>query len=178
MHLASRAPRIDERSPGLSEHTRQHDSQSDDTGPQGTRVFRREDIEQYIAERDGAPDAAAGSVSGAALVGVSGALKDRRIELPPGRSTLGRDATNNIIVDDDSLSLVHARLVEKDGTWRVLNLLSTNGTWVNNRKVSDGTLQHGDMVCFGQAEFVFHNTGKPRPAGLWDRLRRWVGGVC
>jgi len=160
----------------LSEYTRPTESPDDDTGPQGTRVFRREDIEQYVAGRNAA-DPAAGNESGAALVGVNGVFKGRRIDIPPGRSTLGRDVTNNIIVDDDSVSLVHARLVEKNGEWRVLNLLSTNGTWVNNRKVSDGALQHGDTVCFGQAEFVFQNTGRPRPTGFWTRLRRWLGGA-
>lgn len=68
---------------------------------------------------------------------------------------------------------MHGRLVEKNGEWRVLNLLSINGTWANNKKVSDGVLRDGDTVCFGQAEFVFRITGKPRPAGLWSRVRRW-----
>lgn len=153
------------------------DSQRHDTGPQGTRVFRRRDIEQHIAERDRGSGPSGGGASGAVLVGVNGAFKDRRIDIPPGRSTLGRDITNNIIVDDDSVSLVHARLVEKNGDWRVLNLLSTNGTWVNSKKVSDGTLRDGDIVCFGRAEFVFHNTGERRAAGLWNKLRRWFHGT-
>lgn len=159
---------------GALKHNSQFDdSQGHDTGPQGTRVFRRRDIEQHIAERDRRSDAAAGAASSAVLVGVNGLFKGRRIDIPAGRSTLGRDVTNNIIVDDDSVSLVHARLVEKSGEWRVLNLLSTNGTWVNSKKVSDGALQDGDTVCFGQAEFVFHKTGDRRATGLWNKLRRW-----
>lgn len=145
------------------------------TGPQGTRVFRREDIQRHITERGGDSSAGSGAVSGAALLGLNGPFKDKRIDLPPGRSTLGRDVANNIIVDDDSVSLVHARLVEKNGEWRVLNLLSTNGTWINNRKVSDGALHNGDTVCFGEAEFVFQNTRNARPAGIWHTVRRWFG---
>lgn len=146
-----------------------------DTGPQGTRVFRREDIKRHIDDHEPGFTDSAGAASSAILVGTTGSFKDRRIDIPAGRSTLGRDATNNIIVNDDSVSLVHARLVEKNGEWRVLNLLSTNGTWVNNKKVSDGVLRNGDTVCFGQAEFVFHISGKPRPAGFWSRVRRWFG---
>lgn len=157
--------------------TPQRDGPEDtDTGPQGTRVFRREDIEQHIVERNNAAGASTTAASGAMLMGVNGAFKGKRIDLPSGRSTLGRDSTNNIIVNDDSVSLVHARLVEKDGEWRVLNLLSTNGTWVNNKKVSDGALRDGDTVCFGQAEFVFHSAGDQNTGGLWSRVRSWFGG--
>lgn len=160
----------------MNDDIRNGESGDTDTGPQGTRVFRRADIEHHISERGTDSGSTDGTESGAVLVGVTGQLAGRRINLPPGRSTLGRDAANNIIVDDDSVSLVHARLVEKQGEWRVLNLLSTNGTWVNDRKVSDGALSHGDSVRFGEAEFVFHNAGGPRPTGLLDRLRRWLRG--
>ncbi|MDZ7841633.1 MAG: FHA domain-containing protein [Gammaproteobacteria bacterium] len=159
----------------MSDDPQRHNSRDTDTGPQGTRVFRREDIRQHLEKRGAGSTGPADSASSAVLVGANGAFRGRRIDIPGGRSTLGRDATNNIIVNDDSVSLVHARLVEKSGVWRVLNLLSTNGTWVNNKKVSDGVLRDGDTVCFGQAEFVFHITGKPRPAGLWNRVRRWFG---
>lgn len=159
----------------MSDDPPRHESRETDTGPQGTRVFRREDIKRHIEERGTDAAGSAGSASSAVLVGANGAFRGRRIDIPGGRSTLGRDATNNIIVTDDSVSLVHARLVEKNGEWRVLNLLSTNGTWVNSKKVSDGVLRDGDTVCFGQAEFVFHITSRSRPAGLWNRVRRWFG---
>ncbi len=157
----------------MSDNPQRHDGRDADTGPQGTRVFRREDIKRHIDEHGSGSGASVNAASSAVLVGTNGKLKDRRVSIPGGRSTLGRDATNNIIVDDDSVSLVHARLVEKNGEWRVLNLLSTNGTWVNDRKVSDGVLRDGDTVCFGQAAFVFHIVGKRRPTGLWGRVRRW-----
>jgi pSer/pThr/pTyr-binding forkhead associated (FHA) protein len=44
----------------------------------------------------------------------------------------------------------------------VLNLLSTNGTYVNNKKVTDSLLGDGDRIRFGEAELVFH---KPTGAG-------------
>lgn len=144
------------------------------TGPQGTRVFRRDEVERQIAAHQPASIAAAVPATGATLLGTRGVLEGQRIDIPASRSTIGRDAANNIVINDDSISLVHARLIEKDGAWRVLNLLSTNGTWINSRKVSDGVLQHGDTVCFGQAEFVFEIATVPRPDGLWRRLRRWV----
>lgn len=147
-------------------------SDDTDTGPQGTRVFRRQDIEKHFAELDARSGSTAGKASGAVLMGLNGLHKGKRVALPTGRSTLGRDNQNDIIIDADSISLVHARLVEKDGEYRVLNLLSTNGTWVNNKKVSDAVLKDGDTVCFGEAEFIFQ---QPKAdGGLLDKLRRWI----
>lgn len=150
------------------------DNTSEDTGPQGTRVFRREDINKHFADLEAQSGHAAGKASGAALLGLNGSYKNKRVDLPTGRSTLGRDNQNDIIIDADSISLVHARLVEKDGHYRVLNLLSTNGTWVNNKKVSDAPLNNGDTVCFGEAEFVFQQP-ETGGGGFLDKLRRWLG---
>lgn len=163
----------------MTDNSDQDTKKEQDTGPQGTRVFRRENIEQLMAEqRQGQTSSSTGG-TGAALVGSQGTFKNKRFNVPNGRSTLGRDNQNDIIVNDDSVSLVHARLIEKDGHFRVLNLLSTNGTWVNNKKVSDSPLRNGDKVCFGEAEFVFQQTNPPadaRPGGLFGWLRRLFGG--
>lgn len=136
------------------------------TGPQGTRVFKREDIDRQFATRDLESNLYVGEPSGAALIGVNGSFTNRRFEIPLGRSTVGRSSTNSIVVDSDSVSMVHARILQKDDEWWVLNLLSTNGTYVNNRKVTDARLHDGDRLHFGDAEFIFHNPEPRKPAGL------------
>lgn len=136
-----------------------------ETGPQGTRVFKRGHFDQYFADRGSPPARSAPVPSGAALIGVNGSFRERRFEIPAGRSTIGRSSTNNIVIDADSVSMVHARILQKDDEWWILNLLSTNGTYVNERKVTDSRLRDGDRIHFGDAEFVFQNP-KPRPAGL------------
>lgn len=141
--------------------------QPDTTGPQGTRVFQRQDIDHYLTQRQ--VESKEAGRSGAAFVGVNGPLRNRRFEIPAGRSTIGRSSTNNIVVDADSVSLVHARILQKDGEWWVLNLLSTNGTYVNNRKVTDSRLHDGDHVHFGEIELVFHSR-EPVTA----RSSRWI----
>ncbi|MFZ0487314.1 MAG: FHA domain-containing protein, partial [Arenicellales bacterium] len=62
------------------------------------------------------------------------------------------------------------RIFQKDDEWWVLNLLSTNGTYVNNRKVTDSMLHDGDRIRFGEAEFTFR---KPRRNSIsrYDWLR-------
>lgn len=136
------------------------------TGPQGTRVFRREDIDRYFARHDMESNISAGAPSGAALIGANGVFKDRRYDIPTGRSTVGRSNTNNIVLESDSVSMVHARLLQKEDEWWVLNLLSTNGTYVNDRKVTDSRLHDGDRIHFGDAEFIFQNPEPRTAAGL------------
>jgi pSer/pThr/pTyr-binding forkhead associated (FHA) protein len=147
-----------------------------DTGPQGTRVLRREAIDLHIRTRRNNPDESPQGRSGAALLGLGGNTANQRFDIPAGRSTVGRNGNNAIVVDDDSVSLVHARIIQKDDEWWVLNLLSTNGTFVNDRKVTDARLHHGDHVRFGQVEFMFHHSGPlgrstlTRLRALWNRL--------
>lgn len=136
-----------------------------ETGPQGTRVFKRGHIDQYFADRGRTPTRTAPVLSGAVLIGVNGSFRERRFDIPTGRSTIGRSSTNNIVIDTDSVSMVHARILQKEDEWWILNLLSTNGTYVNERKVTDSRLRDGDRIHFGDAEFIFHNP-TPRRAGL------------
>lgn len=147
---------------------RAEDTQQEEinTGPQGTRVFKRDTIDRYFSEHGMESNVSAGAPSGASLVGVNGQFKDHRFDIPTGRSTVGRSPTNSIVLNADSVSMVHARILQKDDEWWVLNLLSTNGTYVNRRKVTDSRLHDGDRIHFGDAEFVFHNPGPAQVKGL------------
>jgi len=146
-----------------------------DTGPQGTRVFRREEIDAYLARRAPGEQTPDEEPSGAAFIGLDGPFRDLRYDIPPGWSTLGRGASNDIVIETESVSLVHARVIHKENQWRVMNLLSTNGTYVNGRKVTDRTLEDGDHVRFGDASFQF-TLPKARP-GLLSRWLRRIRGI-
>lgn len=164
----------------MGDHAEHKQYDDIDTGPQGTRVFQRHDIERYFAQRRMESNESHDTRSSAAFVGVDGAVRDRRFEIPAGRSTVGRSSTNNIVIDADSVSLVHARVLQKDGEWWVLNLLSTNGTYVNHRKVTDSRLRNGDHVRFGEVELIFHSREPIKTKGsrwlrnLRDKLRALV----
>lgn len=70
--------------------------------------------------------------------------------------TIGRLRDNSIVIDHPSVSSHHA-CVFHDGTEFVLeDLQSTNGTLVNNRRVSRCKLQHGDVVVVGKHTLVFN----------------------
>jgi pSer/pThr/pTyr-binding forkhead associated (FHA) protein len=67
-----------------------------------------------------------------------------------GELKLGRAATCEITVDDTYVSQVHARVYGQDGNYLVEDLGSTNGTYLNQKKVSGAmTMQQGDRLQVG-----------------------------
>jgi hypothetical protein len=64
------------------------------------------------------------------------------------------------------VSRKHARFVFEDGTYRVQDLGSSNGTFVLNddfQRVEDAELRDGQEIAFGNARFVFHLTAGETP---------------
>jgi len=59
------------------------------------------------------------------------------------------------VVEDLSVSGCHAWVTNQHGHCVIMNTLSTNGTFVNDRRVHEAILRHGDHIRLGQAEFVF-----------------------
>jgi pSer/pThr/pTyr-binding forkhead associated (FHA) protein len=64
--------------------------------------------------------------------------------------TVGRAAGCQVTLDDDYASQLHARIFRRDGTLYVEDLGSTNGTYLNTRKVSAPmALKRGDRLKIG-----------------------------
>jgi signal transduction histidine kinase/pSer/pThr/pTyr-binding forkhead associated (FHA) protein len=73
------------------------------------------------------------------------------------QTTVGRHPTNNIVLAFESVSRFHARIDRRGDYYILQDLNSSNGTFVNNEKVTQMTIHHGDAVTFGNVEFVFQN---------------------
>jgi pSer/pThr/pTyr-binding forkhead associated (FHA) protein len=71
--------------------------------------------------------------------------------LENGRITLGRSSACQLVLTDDTVSRRHAALVVRDGAWRIVDLGSSNGTWVNGRRVVEAEVRPGDDVRLGAA---------------------------
>jgi len=72
-------------------------------------------------------------------------------EITKDVTTLGRDITNDIVINDREASRHHLRLVRSGGNVTIEDLGSTNGTFVNGKRVSGVTpLQNGDMIGLGE----------------------------
>lgn len=89
------------------------------------------------------------------LVGRSEIVAGRTIELTKAKTTVGRDGGNDIVIEDGTVSARHAQIVSENGVWRVVNLISTNGTSVNGHTAIVSYLGPGDVVAFGRVEWDF-----------------------
>jgi pSer/pThr/pTyr-binding forkhead associated (FHA) protein len=78
------------------------------------------------------------------------------LRLMPGTArTLGRTRTADFIVDAPLLSRVHCRFeVSDDDRLMVIDLDSTNGTFVNDRRVERAVLAAGDRLRLGRLELL------------------------
>jgi hypothetical protein len=68
-----------------------------------------------------------------------------------GPLEIGRAESCQVRLEDSYASLHHAKLSSRDGTWLIEDLGSTNGTYVNDRRVSAPVEVHaGDVVRIGK----------------------------
>jgi pSer/pThr/pTyr-binding forkhead associated (FHA) protein len=131
-------------------------------GPQGTRFFAQVDLRQLADDADQTLDARV-SVRKPVLESVSVGTGQQRFFIQSGRQTIGRAASSDIVVDSPSVSSTHAWITNQKGRCVIMNTLSTNGTFVNGKRVHKATLKHGDRVRLGQSEFLFLTRGSDAP---------------
>ena len=66
---------------------------------------------------------------------------------------IGRAPDNDIVVSDPGVSHYHAELRSEAGTYRLVDLDSRNGTFVNEQRVTAALLSEGDLVGVGSSTF-------------------------
>jgi len=63
--------------------------------------------------------------------------------------TIGRSPTNNIFVRDKNVSRIHCQIVVSNGLVTLTDLQSTNGTFVNNERITECGLKVNDLIRVG-----------------------------
>lgn len=94
--------------------------------------------------------------------GAPGRTKQARIELEGASCyldrdvvTVGRGLDNDVVVEDRRVSRHHARIQRGPRGWEVMDLASTNGTFVNGRQVKQRLIESGDMISLGGLDMKF-----------------------
>lgn len=129
-------------------------------GPQGTQVFSRDQISDILDE-SAPPDSERELASLVLLTShPDGQQAGAVFKLSGDRLTIGRSSVCDLSIEEPSMSLEHARLAFSDDAWRVINLLSTNGVFVNDEKAFSHRLHDGDEIRLGRVRLRYREPAR------------------
>ena len=107
----------------------------------------------------GAPPAATSTGAPPPLASLlirSGARKGERVTIRVPLVNIGRADYNDVVLAEESVSTQHAKLQRREGVWVLVDLGSTNGTFVDGERVEGETpVSPGATLRFGDASVVF-----------------------
>ncbi len=104
----------------------------------------------------------------ASLFVIQGRDQGRRVDLERPVVSLGREGGNTIQLHDSEVSRHHAEVRNLDDSYLLVDLESSNGTFVNSESVAEHVLQNGDRVQIGRTLMIFTHAEDPAAIDLAD----------
>lgn len=89
------------------------------------------------------------------VVALNGALKGQDFRLVPGKNVLGTAADCDIVLTDQYLSGRHSVIRYEEGVFTIVDLDSTNGTYVNDERTTKEELIDNDRIRLARTELKF-----------------------
>ncbi|MBL4632325.1 MAG: FHA domain-containing protein [Kofleriaceae bacterium] len=80
------------------------------------------------------------------------------------QSTIGRQPSSTIPLQDPRSSGRHALLIFDQNQWKLRDLGSSNGTFVNDQRIETAILKQGDQIQFGNTVFTFSTEAGQAPS--------------
>ena len=128
-----------------------------------------------VSPAPAAPPASAPQPSGGVMASFlvrAGALKGQRLVVKTPVVNIGRADYNDLVFPDESVSTTHAKLQRREGVWVLVDLDSTNGTFVDGDQIKgEAPLAPGANVRFGDVALVFEPTDDSAGVAKGGRTR-------
>lgn len=96
----------------------------------------------------------------ASVTVIFGGLEQKTFELDKPRMVVGREPKCDVHIDNLGISREHCVFEQRGGAFLVLDLNSSNGTYVNGRKVTEHFLNHDDEIIIGKYMLKFKNASQ------------------
>jgi len=95
-------------------------------------------------------------VPGAAMLVVKrGPNAGTRFVLTKEVTTAGRHPESDVFLDDITVSRRHAEILREDTAYRIVDMGSLNGTYINKQRVEEAELSSGDEIQIGKFKLIF-----------------------
>lgn len=99
------------------------------------------------------------------LVFLTGIRQGERVPLVKPVTRLGREKHNDIRVDDEGVSRSHTEIVRREGGYVIRDLGSTNGTYLNDKRIQEAVLSDGDRIALGDTILLYQIVEERRAPG-------------
>ena len=118
----------------------------------------------------------------ASIVQLVDGVVANRFEITDSELKFGRIASNHVIIDDKAVSSEHAEILllkgnDGDLQYVLHDLGSTNGTYINEKKIHKQLLRHKDIVRVGWNSFTFINEDEVDLEKTTKVKKSWIPGV-
>jgi pSer/pThr/pTyr-binding forkhead associated (FHA) protein len=118
------------------------------------------------------------------LVQLADSVIANKFPLSDKTLSLGRSADNDVQIDDRAVSGHHAWIEpvkdeqdEERVRYRLVDLNSTNGSFLNEKKVSEEWLRHNDMIRIGWVTFKFIDETQQTFEETTKVHKSWIPGI-
>jgi pSer/pThr/pTyr-binding forkhead associated (FHA) protein len=144
-------------------------------GGDGTERFTPEQLSEYLQKsKERRAKLTTSDFKEPCLTVTSGAKEGAVIPLGGGDAgggewTIGRGAECAIRFDEGDISEWHAKIVREGQKWKLIDAISSNGSFVNDLRIGMSYLASGDCLRFGRTECVFHLPGAGAATGARNR---------
>ncbi len=110
----------------------------------------------HVLKSQTTPSASGNSSNHAAcLVIMSGQPLGKIFHLQENNVTIGREPNNTIQIEDEAVSRTHTRVFYENNQWLIEDQNSTNGTFINFKRIQKQEIKNSDVISIGKTVFKF-----------------------